>query len=67
VVTLYLVSSANLKLRPILTRQLAPGTRIVSHAFAMGDWAPEKTDRFKDSQGDDRVIYLWRADGKIRP
>lgn len=67
VVTLYLVSSANLKLRPLLTRQLPPGARIVSHAFGMGDWAPAKTDRFKDSQGDDRVIYLWRADGKVRP
>jgi SAM-dependent methyltransferase len=67
VVTLYLVSSANLKLRPILTRQLRPGARIVSHAFGMGDWAAEKVDRFKDSQGDERVIYLWRADGTIRP
>jgi hypothetical protein len=29
----------------------------------MGDWQPIETDRFKDSQGDDRVIYLWRTDG----
>ena len=67
VVTLYLVSSGNLKLRPLLTRQLPAGARIVSHAFAMGDWTPDKVERFKDAQGDDRVIYLWRADGKIRP
>jgi precorrin-6B methylase 2 len=67
VVSLYLVSSGNLKLRPLLTRQLAPGARIVSHAYGMGDWTPEKVERFKDSQGDDRVIYLWRADGKVRP
>jgi precorrin-6B methylase 2 len=67
VVTLYLVSSGNLKLRPLLTRQLPVGTRVVSHAFGMGDWAPEKVERFKDAQGDDRVIYLWRADGKVRP
>jgi precorrin-6B methylase 2 len=67
VVSLYLVSSANLKLRPLLTRQLAPGARIVSHAFAMGDWIPAKVDHFKDSRGDDRVIYLWVADGKVRP
>jgi hypothetical protein len=33
----------------------------------MGDWTPAKTDRFKDLQGDDRVIYLWVADGKVRP
>jgi precorrin-6B methylase 2 len=67
VVSLYLVSSGNLKLRPLLTRQLAPGARIVSHAYGMGDWTPEKVERFKDSQGDDRVVYLWRADGKVRP
>ena len=66
VVTLYLVSSSNLKLRPILTKQLPPGARIVSHAFGMGDWQPEKVDRFTDSRGDERVIYLWRADGKVR-
>ena len=35
VVTLYLLSSSNRKLRPILTRQLRPGARIVSHAFRM--------------------------------
>ena len=67
VVTLYLVSSANLKLRPLLTRQLPAGARVVSHAFGMGDWVPEKVDRFRDSQGDERVIYLWRADGQVRP
>ena len=67
IVSLYLVSSANLKLRPLLTRQLPVGARIVSHAFGMGDWTPAKTDRFKDLQGDDRVIYLWVADGKVRP
>src|SRR4029453_3777423 len=46
VVTLYLVSSSNLKLRPLLTKQLPPGARIVSHAFGMGDWQPDKVDRF---------------------
>lgn len=67
VVTLYLVSSANMKLRPLLTRQLPAGARVVSHTFGMGDWVPEKVERFKDAQGDDRAIYLWRADGTIRP
>ena len=66
VVTLYLVSSANLKLRPILTKQLQPGARIVSHSFGMGDWQPDKVDKFTDARGDERVIYLWRADGKVR-
>lgn len=67
VVTLYLLSSSNLKLRPLLTRQLRPGARIVSHAFSMGDWPPEKVETFTDANGSTRTIYLWRADGKVRP
>ena len=67
VVTLYLLSSSNLKLRPILTRQLKPGARIVSHAFSMGDWQPEKVDNFTDSASNPRTLYLWKTDGKVRP
>ncbi len=66
VVTLYLLSASNLKLRPILTRELKPGARIVSHSFAMGDWEPAAVDRFQDSRGIERTLYLWKADGKIR-
>jgi precorrin-6B methylase 2 len=66
VVTLYLLSSSNLKLRPTLTQQLRPGARIVSHAFSMGDWVPERTDTFTDSHNTERTLYLWRADGKAR-
>jgi SAM-dependent methyltransferase len=66
VVTLYLLSSSNLALRPILTKQLRPGARIVSHAFDMGDWEPVKIDRFTDSMGVSRTLYLWKADGTIR-
>ena len=67
VVTLYLLSSSNAKLRPILTKQLKPGARIVSHAFSMGDWEPLKTDTFTDSGGSQRTLYLWHADGTVRP
>jgi SAM-dependent methyltransferase len=66
VVTLYLLSASNLKLRPILTRQLKPGARIVSHAFSMGDWQPDKVDTFTDSSGGSRTLYLWKTDGKVR-
>jgi ubiquinone/menaquinone biosynthesis C-methylase UbiE len=54
VVTLYLLPSLNLKLRPKLLSELRPGTRIVSHAFDMGDWAPEQT-----LQVDGKTVYLW--------
>lgn len=67
VVTLYLLSSSNLKLRPQLTKQLRPGARIVSHAFSMGDWRPDKVDTFTDANGSTRTLYLWKADGQVRP
>ncbi|MBM3776691.1 MAG: methyltransferase domain-containing protein [Acidimicrobiia bacterium] len=53
VITLYLLPSLNLKLMPTL-KALRPGTRIVSHAFDMGDWEPEETQSVEG-----RTIYLW--------
>ena len=66
VITLYLLSSSNLKLRPLLTTQLAPGARIVSHAFSMGDWEPDVLDQYEDERGNTRSLYLWRHDGPVR-
>jgi SAM-dependent methyltransferase len=43
VVTMYLMPDVNLRLKPRLLNELRPGTRIVSHAFGMGDWEPERT------------------------
>jgi SAM-dependent methyltransferase len=54
VVTLYLLEELNLQLRPRLLSQLRPGSRVVSHAFAMGDWAPARTRRFGG-----KYVYLW--------
>ena len=54
VVTLYLLPSLNLKLRPTLWKTLKPGTRIVSHDFDMGDWKPEQTLNV-----DGATIYYW--------
>ena len=68
VVTLYLLSSANAQLRPVITKQVRPGTRIVSHAFSMGPtWPADTVDRFTTSSGDEITIYLWKFDGKFRP
>jgi len=54
VVTLYLLPELNVKLRPKLLRELKPGTRIVSHAFDMGDWKPEKVVEVAG-----KTIYYW--------
>ena len=54
VVTLYLLPEVNLRLRPKLLSELKPGTRIVSHAFDMGDWKPDQT-----VQVDGKTIYFW--------
>lgn len=42
VITLYLLPSINMKLRPKLLKQLKPGARIVSFSFSMGKWEPDK-------------------------
>ncbi len=61
VVTLFLLSSSNEKLKPMLTRQLKPGARIVSHAFSMGrEWPADKVDQFVSARGDEVTLYLWR-------
>jgi ribosomal protein L11 methylase PrmA len=54
VVTLYLLPSVNERLKPKLLSELKPGTRVVSHAFDMGDWKPEKK-----IEQDGRTLYLW--------
>jgi predicted RNA methylase len=61
VVTLFLLSSSNEKLRPMLARQLKPGARIVSHAFSMGRaWPADQVDQFVSARGDEVTLYLWR-------
>jgi SAM-dependent methyltransferase len=62
VVTLFLLSSVNLKLRPKLLKDLKPGTRIVSNTFDMGDWKPDKEltlDNSADEEGLSHKFFLW--------
>ncbi len=56
VVTLYLLTSINERLRPKLLKELRPGTRVVSHQFRMGDWQPER-----EIVVDYRPLFLWRV------
>jgi precorrin-6B methylase 2 len=60
VVTLYLLPDVNLRLRPKLLSELKPGSRIVSHAFDMGDWEPEQVERVGSS-----TIYYWTVPENI--
>jgi hypothetical protein len=53
VITLYLLPSLNLRLRPKILA-LKPGTRIVSHDFDMGDWAPDKVRQVAG-----KTVYYW--------
>ncbi len=58
VVTLFLSRSINLKLRPKLTRELRPGTRVLSYVHDMGDWAPTEARTVQGAYGP-RKLYLW--------
>lgn len=59
VVTMYLLSSLNLKLRPTILA-MTPGTRVVSHAFTMGDWAPDETITVEGYNA-----YLWIVPARV--
>lgn len=59
VLTLYLLPSLNLKLRPTILN-MRPGTRVVSHAFTMDDWQADQVD---SSEG--RTAYMWIVPAKV--
>ncbi len=59
VVTMYLLPSLNMKLRPQLL-DMKPGTRLVSHAFSMGDWEPDES-----AYSEDRRAMLWIVPAKV--
>ncbi len=62
VVTLYLLPDINLKLRPRLWEQLKVGTRVVSHAFDMGDgWPPERVEKVGN-----KTIYYWTITESVK-
>ena len=59
VVTLYLLPSVNLELKPILQKGLKPGARVVSHDFDMGDdWKADKREEV-DADNRTHIVYLW--------
>jgi hypothetical protein len=54
VVTLYLLPGLNVKLRPKLMKELRPGARIVSHAFGISGWEPDRSMVVAN-----RRLFLW--------
>jgi len=60
VVTMYLLPTLNLRLRPILMR-MKPGTRITSHSFDMASWAPDETSRVGHARG-----FLWIVPANVQ-
>lgn len=59
VVTMYLLPSVNMKLRPRLLNDLKPGTRIVSHDFDLEDWQPDQKSTVRKN------VFLWIVPAKV--
>ena len=60
VMTMYLLTRVNADLRPRILNGLKPGTRIVSHAFNMGDWTPDQQEKVEG-----RDVFFWIVPAKI--
>lgn len=54
ILTLYLLPSVNIKLRPRILKELRPGTRVVSHDWDMGDWRPDQTVELGN-----KTVFMW--------
>lgn len=50
-----------MQIRPKLWRDLAVGTRVVSHAYDMGDWEPDQVEVVTG-----RSVYLWTVTEEIK-
>jgi SAM-dependent methyltransferase len=61
VVTIYLLPDLNLELRPKLWKDLAVGTRVVSHGYDMGDWVPDEISLVVQ-----HPVYLWTITEEVK-
>jgi SAM-dependent methyltransferase len=61
VLTMYLLTEINLKLRPKILAEMKPGSRVVSHAFNMGEWAADGQDLVEGKQ-----IFLWHVPARVQ-
>jgi hypothetical protein len=60
VVTLYLLTVVNARLRPLLEKQLRPGARVVSHDFKVPGWEPARVLEMTSENGVPHTLYLYR-------
>jgi protein-L-isoaspartate O-methyltransferase len=71
VVTIYLLPFLIDKLQPKMLEELQPGARIVTHAFPMTGWKPDRTETMRiakrhSGQGDESRIFLWLVPAEVR-
>jgi hypothetical protein len=64
VITMFLLSSINLRLRPDLL-ELEPGTRIVSNTFRMADWEPDVESRVEGDCSSWCEALLWIVPARV--
>jgi len=64
VITMFLLSTINEKLRPKLL-ELPPGTRIVSNTFRMGDWEPDASETVTEACQTYCNALLWVVPAKV--
>ncbi len=65
VITMFLLSTINEKLRPRLL-ELAPGTRVVSNTFRMGDWEPDAEETVTENCSSYCTALLWIVPAKVQ-
>jgi cyclopropane fatty-acyl-phospholipid synthase-like methyltransferase len=58
-VTLYMLPEFNAKFRPILERQLKPGSRVVSHDFPIEGWVPDQVEVVRGTWLHDHTVLLF--------
>lgn len=66
VVLLYMGEHFNMLIRPVLWRDLKVGSRVVSHAFTMGDWKPDNHVQFMSDQSGQYQLYVWTITEEVK-
>ena len=71
VVVAYLLPELLWRLQPRFIAEMQPGARIVSHAFPMGGWRPDRVEEVRvttphPGQGESSTLYLWVVPANVR-